>query len=275
MIAYMKYLSIHLNIAIFLSLLLGANCSAAQNDNATNPCSSPETVLQRYIDALGGKAAIESLHTRKARAEEFEPYSFKPQDTATYSYEFKWKAPNKVTVKSIHSVTMLKIVPVPFNSTTFIFDGSTWSDFRGRALPPQRNEQTWRKRLMFDYPHNAMRRVAADPIMIARPNELFSSYELANDLATDPGVCVIAARGIDGRLDHLHFDALTGLLRTWELQMVQPRNSFYLTFRFDDYQQVGTVKFPFKLYVNYYKATFHYKDVKHNVDLPDSDFKLK
>ena len=275
MIGCRKDLSIHLNIAVLWFLLLTANCSAAQNNKATNPCSSPELILQRYVDAIGGKTVIENLQTRKAEVEEFEPYSFKPQDTATYNYEFTWKAPNKVVVKYTHTLKTLNVLPLPFRSVTFKFDGSTWSDYRGRSMPPQRNEQAWRKRLMFDYPHNARNRIAADPLMIARSSELYSNYELAHDSTNDSSVCVVAARGLDGRLDRLHFDAVTGLLTAWELQMVQPRNSFYITFRFDDYRQTGAVKFPFTLYVDYYKATFYYTKVTHNVALSDSDFKTK
>ncbi len=57
--------------------------------------------------------------------------------------------------------------------------------------------------------------------------------------------------------------------------MVQPRNSFYILFRFDDYRQAGEIKFPFYLYCDYYKATFRYTKLTHNQALPDGLFVIR
>lgn len=267
-------LSLLANCYLFICTLLLAVCATAQAGGPADPCSSPEVILQRYVDALGGKQVINNLHSRKAEADESEPYSFKPQDTAHYKYQFEWKAPNKVVAKFVHEERLLHLAPIPFARSTFVFDGSAWSDNRGRALP-QRQQHDWRRRLVFDYPHNAMKRVAADPLMISRPWELYSNIKLANDFANDPGTCVVRAKGPDGRLDLLYFDATSGFLKRWELQMLQPRNSFYITFLFDDYRETDGIKFPFYLYIDYYKASFHYKKVAHNLTLADSDFELK
>lgn len=243
----------------------------AQASGAADACSSSDTILQRYIDALGGKAAVERLASRKAEADESEPSSFNPQATNTYKYEFKWKAPNKAVIKSTH---VTKLMPWNLGSWRFVFDGTSWSDFRGKRLPPQRNAAAWRKNLMFDYPYNALRRVAADPLMVARPQELYSSLVVAND-SSQPALCILRATGLDNRVDRLYFNAVTGLLEKWELQIFQPKNSFYITFKFADYRQAGEVRFPFYLYMDYYKAAFHYTKVAHNMPLSDSDFRLK
>lgn len=187
-------LSLSTNYCLFICTILLPACAAAQSGESADPCSSSEVILQRYVDALGGKQVINNLHSRKAEADESEPYSFKPQDAAHYKYQFEWKAPNKVVAKFVHEERLLHIAPIPFARGTFIFDGSSWSDNRGRALPPQQQQHDWRRRLVFDYPYNAMKRVVADPLMISRPWELYSNIKLANDFANDPGTCVVCAR---------------------------------------------------------------------------------
>lgn len=259
--------------AMLLQLVGAALCAAQSNAQAA--CPSAEVVLQRYIDAVGGAGALEQIQTRTTEANETEPYSFKPQDTATYKYRFRWKAPNKVATKRTHIVPMFK-VPVDFGSANFIFDGEQWSDFQGRPNPGQhQNEPAWRRRLVFPYPFFAMYRVAADPLMIARAKELYSSFDLQEDDGQHPGLCVVRAVGTDCRADLLYFDVATGLLRTWDLQIYQPRRSFYVRFRFDDYREVGPVKFPYYLYMDFYRATFRYTKVVHNPQLRESDFEIQ
>jgi hypothetical protein len=266
--------------SIVLWLALVSSGAIAQVNGASADCSSPKVILQRYVDAVGGNVAIHQIQTRTIEARESEPYTFKPQDLATYRYTFKWKAPNRVAVKWKHIVPMFK-VPVPFASATFIFDGEAWSNFDGRA---SRNEETtplWRRKLKHDYPfnedpQNMMYRIAADPLMIARANELYSDLEADQDPTSYPGLCILRANGPDAwgqkRRDNLYFDAISGILRTWEIQAGSPAHKVYFHFRFDDYRQVGAVKFPFYVYFDFYKATFRYTKVVHNQSLSDSDF---
>jgi hypothetical protein len=89
------------------------------------------------------------------------------------------------------------------------------------------------------------------------------------------GLCMVRAMATDCRRDLLYFDATTGLLRRWDLQIYQPQRSFYVRFQFDDYREVGSVKFPHYLYVDFYRATFRYTKVVHNPQLRDSDFEIK
>ena len=247
--------------------------ASAQTGDPGAACASSELILRRYIDAVGGEEAIRQLETRTADATETEPYSFKPQETATYKYHFEWKTPDKVVSRSTHVGRML-LARVPFAQTHFIFDGERWSDFQGKSSHPA-NEAAFRKRLAFPYPFNAMLRVGADPLMVARPDELYSGFTMANDSTLYPGQCVLEAQGTDGRIDVLYFDAIAGFLRTWKLQIYQPRHPFYIVFRFDDYRPAGDVKFPFYLYCDYYKAEFRYTQVIHNRPLSDERFVIQ
>jgi hypothetical protein len=255
-------------------VVIGCICGEAQGSPQTT-CPQAETVLQRYIDAVGGAPPLARLLSRAAEADETEPASFKPQATETYKFRFKWKAPNKVAVKRTHIVPIFG-VPVNFGAANFIFDGEFWSDFQGRAnRAMQENEQEWRRRLTFSYPMFAMYKVAADPLMIARQRELYSHFELSEAERSNPGLCLVRATGSDGRIDLLYFDSVTGLLERWDLQIYQPGRSFYMRFSFGDYRESGGIKLPHYLYVDLYRATFRYTKVVQNARLKESDFVIK
>ncbi len=49
---------------IFGMTLLASIFSTAQDTGAKNRCASPEAILQRYIEALGGESAIASVVAR-------------------------------------------------------------------------------------------------------------------------------------------------------------------------------------------------------------------
>jgi hypothetical protein len=261
---------IHTGVCVAF-LLVGA--AVGQRDDPAARCSSADAILSRYIQALGGREALDRLETRVADAKETEPYSFKPHETATYDYHFEWKRPARAVARYTHVVNMLGS-PVPFAQAHFIFDGEVWSDSRGRFYR-EANKAEFRKRLVFDYPQHAMWSVAADPLMVARLKELYSRLSLANDFHSYPDRCIVQAEGIDGRMDMLFFDATTGLLRTWRLNMVQPVQPYYIVFEFDDYRQAGDVVFPFHMHCDFYKATFRYTKVFHNGPLPDAHFVAK
>jgi hypothetical protein len=263
-------------------LVLVFNCAVAQVSNAGADCSSPEAVLQRYIDAVGGEAAAQHIETRLTEAEEYQPATYKPTSMEHFKYRFKWKAPNKVVFR--HTDYWFGFPARTFlGMVTFKFDGQNWSDFQGRATRNEENTPLWRRKLkadypMFDYPQGMMARVVADPLMLARSKEFYSSFEVSNDVKASPGDCVLRASLARSRLrDTLTFDAQSGLLKTWEIEdpIQQPSKPHYYHFQFGDYRQVGDVKFPFYIYFDFYQATFRFTKVVHNPRLADSDFALK
>jgi hypothetical protein len=250
---------------------------AAQVTNPESACSSPQNILQRYVDAVGGEAAIQQIQTSVVEAKETEPYSF-GKGLAHYKYRFKWKAPNKVVTQWTHIENLLGI-PTPFSRATFIFDGTQWSDFDGTTSRNDEQVPLPERELKAAYAYNDdlgfMRfRVVADPLMIARDKDLYSSFEIG-DSAGDPGNCILQGNRTNvfgaKRSDSLMFDSRSGLLRVWKIQAVaSPR--FEFSFTFDDYRQVGAVKIPFYIYFDFYKNTFRIVNVKHGVPLSDSDF---
>lgn len=258
--------------AILLSLLLCQlsfrSHALAQDSSAASECASPEIVLQRYVAALGGEAALKQVQTLVVEADEMEPHSFNPQETAHYRDQLKWKSPNRVVAKQ-HQF--------PFGWTTFIYSGTSWSNFDGRVSHNFDNTPAWRKDLMSspynDAPQFLMYRVVADPMLLATTRDLYRSFET---LPGTPEMCVLQAIGKSEwgreRRDTLSFDASSGLLKTWEIQMGRPGSETYTHFQFDDYRQSGPVKIPFSIYFDFYKATFHFTKVVLNGALSDGEF---
>ena len=264
-----------LNILMWFALL--AASPAAQIENAASACPSPEVVLQRYVDAIGGKAVYD-IRSRTMTARESEGNG----GTEHWVYKFKWKAPNKVAASS--NPYLLNIIPVSYPNGTFVFGGEAWSNDDGRASRNEDRDPAWQRRLRHKYPYNEsphflMLRVLADPLMLTRANELYGSFEVDRSAGEHPGVCVLRANGLDERRyrrqDIISFDAVTGLLRKWKIQAGLPLHKIYVQFQFGDYRQASTVKFPFFVYFDFYKDTFRYTRVLNNKALPDSDFVAK
>jgi hypothetical protein len=256
---------------LLVCLLLCCICAPAQISTSPSDCATPEIVFQRYVDALGGQAALNQVQTLVVEAQEMEPHTFSPQDTAHYRYQFKWKSPNRVVVKQ-HQF--------PFGWTTFIYSGTAWSNFDGRVSHNEDNTPAWRNNLRSspynDYPQFLMYRVVADPMLLATTRNLYSGFAT---LPATPEMCVLQAIGKSEwgkeRRDILSFDATSGLLKTWAIQMGSPGQEVHTSFQFNDYRQSGPVKIPYSIYFDFYKATFQLTKVISNVPLSDAEFTPK
>jgi hypothetical protein len=241
-----------------LSLFALARICAAQN----SLCPSSEKVLQRYTDAVGGKA-ISEIQSRTMTAKESTIYR---GVTEHWLYRFKWKAPNKVVAESVPY--LFNILPASYPNGAFIFDGEAWSNNDRRRSRNEDSDPAWKRELRHKYPYNEspdflMYRVIADPLMLTHATELYASLE--PDREAPPGLCVLRAYGTNEwrnrREDTLSFDARTGLLKTWKIEAGVPTHKTYVEFQFDDYRKVDAIRFPFQIYYDFYKATFRYTKV--------------
>ncbi|MGA2537082.1 MAG: hypothetical protein ABSF53_13785 [Terracidiphilus sp.] len=262
-------------LAVFLTLI--STCVAAQADTNAPACSSPEVVLQRYIDAVGGKGALDTQSRSMTAKETNAGFG-----TEHYIYKFKWKTPNKVTAGSVPY--LMGVFPIYYPNGTFKFDGNSWSNFLGRtshnddALPQRQRELTAK------YPYNEgpyflELRVAADPLIVTRANELYTGFEADPGSGGDSGLCVVRANQFrllrNQRQDTLYFDAASGLLKAWEVHTGFPPNNDPVKFQFDDYRQVGAIKFPFYLHFTFNDTTFRYTNVDLIQPLADAEFQAK
>lgn len=243
---------------IFALSLFLAGTGERASAQTPNPdeCLSTERILQRYADALGGRAALEGINTRLAEGDALEP-SFKPGRPDKRKYVSKWKAPDKVVFKN-HTAIL--------NTSTFKFDGNLlWTTMRGKPVlvggkGEGNNPFTW------------MVRVMADPLMFANPHNLYLELKRPRyDFTTEHHYCVVhAVPKTNPKGEHiLYFDALTGWLRV--LEITYRSGSFFIYF--DDYRDVNGVKFPFYVFCDMpLGITVHFQKVVHNPPLRDAEF---
>lgn len=261
-------------LRILICLASIAGCAAAQ----VNDCPSPEAVLHRYIEAVGGKA-VNDIQTRTITTHESNKgYGAEPEH---YVYRFKWKAPDKVV--ATNTPYLLNHLPVHYPNGAFIYDGDSWSDFMGHKSRMHERDPQWQRDLR-KYPYNEDPQflefhVIADPLMLTRAGQLYSSFEVSTELSRPGDVCVLLANGVDTwrnqRQDILSFDAVSGLLKAWKIQAGTPLHKSYVQFQFRDYRVLGAIKFPFEIYFDLYDATFRYISVVQNKPVADSEFREK
>lgn len=237
-------------------LILAGNGARAWAQTADpDDCLSAERILQRYVDALGGQAALSAIDTRTSVAEALEP-SFKPGHPDKRKYVFEWKAPDKVAFKNHTAI---------FNTFTFKFDGeSLWTKMRGKpVLAGGKGEG--------NSPFTSMIRIMADPLMFAGPNKLYLEVKKPRyDFTAEHQYCVLhAVPKANPKGQHiLYFDALTRWLRVLEIQY----RSGSLFIYFDDYRNVDGVKFPFYIYCDNPGITVRFQKVAHNQPIRDAEF---
>jgi hypothetical protein len=254
-----------------------SSCTAAQGIGGTSACASPDAVLQRYIDAVGGKA-VYGVESRSMTARETN-LGF---GTEHYIYKFKWKAPDKITAGSVPY--LVGKIPAYYPNGSFKFDGEGWSDFLGRRPryddgTPQRQRELTAKYPYNESPYFLELRVAADPLMATRANDLYSAFEVDANSDGASGVCVLRASQFrlprNKRQDTLTFDAASGLLKSWEIRTGFPPSETPVSFQFGDYRQVGAIKFPFYVHFSRNDTTFRYTKVEQNHPLSDKEFEGK
>ena len=247
------------NVYWILALIFSFASSAARAQAQTpdpDDCLSTERILQRYVDALGGRAALEGINTRIAEAEALEP-SFKPGHSDKRKYVFEWKAPDKVVFKN-HTAFL--------NTSTFKFDGNLlWSKMRGNPVLVGGNGDG-------NDPFAWMIRVMADPLMFANPQNLYLELKRPRyDFTAEHHFCVLhAVPKSDPKREHiLYFDALTALLRVLEIRYRS--GSYFISF--DDYRDVSGVNFPFYVYCDIpLGIAVHFQKVVHNQPIRDAEF---
>ena len=159
--------------------------------------------------------------------------------------------------------------------------GQYWSDFdrrrsRNHENVSQRQRELTAKYLYNEDPYFLELRVVADPLIITRANELYSSLEADTNSTEAPGLCILRANQVrlwrNQRQDILYFDAVSGLLKTWKIHAGFPPQNKFVQFQFDDYRQVGAIKFPFYVYFDVNETTFRYTSVVQDVPVADSEF---
>jgi hypothetical protein len=231
-----------------------ARLGEAAAPTAANPAAllTVDQILDKNLQAIGGKAAFEKLTTLVAKGSYVQ---IQGTTNMTGAFETYQKAPNKVA--TIQEVRNGKVQEV--------FDGTVnWiKNVRGDAyLSGKRMAQVKRE---FDFYREVNLR------------ELYPKMTLIRkDKVGDRETYVIEAVPHDGKPDTMYFDAQTGLLVRRDIVIESEKGKFTpIEMYFEDYREVGDVKLPFAMHQTGpgYKITIKFYEIRHNVPIDDAKFK--
>ena len=223
--------------------------SAAPSAVATD--TTLETVLQRYVDALGGKDALAKLTTRVIKGK---------VDLIGVSrggqMEGYMKAPNK-------SVTVLDVQPL--GVTKQGFDGQSGWFFSKRV--GMRNLKG---------PELAALTADADFYRDLRIRELYPTTKLLGK--TKSGfreLYVVQAVPRGGAAEHFYFDVETGLLFRRDTTRQTSEGMVRAEMYYGDWREVDGIRLPFSITQSMAQMTlaFTVEEVKHNVPLEEAVFR--
>ncbi|HLF83075.1 MAG TPA: photosynthetic reaction center cytochrome c subunit family protein [Blastocatellia bacterium] len=185
---------------------------------------STSEVVERYIRAIGGEAAIERLKTRVSRGAETTTNRMTPP--RTLPIEILQAEPNKLLI----------IRSDPLSATTEGFDGvKGWSkDARGQ------HEMTGKEL--------AVTKREADFFRYLKIRESYPQMRvLAKEKIRDREAYVVGATSREDDRERLFFDAQSGLLVRSYVSFKTAFGSIPEVTDFDDYREVSGVKLPFTI----------------------------
>src|SRR6185295_454528 len=209
-----------------------------------------EQILTKYMEALGGSAAIEKLKTRSMKG------TWLARDGVTLGYEVYQSAPDKIY--TVLTTPKQGVFERGFNGRT------AWEKSARRLRDLEGLELFYLKR----YP------------------DLFKDIKLqgqftrisygGKDKIDGTDVHVLRGFGVDGRGERLYFDAQTGLLlrrisSTPTMVGIIPEQVDY-----EDYRDVDGLKLPFTIRVttidSFFSSTRKITEIKLNVPVDETKF---
>ena len=207
-----------------------------------------DDILNKYIEALGGQAAIDKLKTRVMKG------TYAAANGLTATYKVDQAAPDK------------------FHITFTTQQGTMERGFNGSA--------GWEKN-----PRGVMDMAAEQLAEMKRSFALFSDIKLKEQFARmnvrkdkldDRDVYVILGTTAAGRRERLYFDAETGLLLRRTTATQTPIGVIPQETNYEDYREVDGVKVPFTIRTltldTGSTATRKYTEIKANAPVDESTF---
>ncbi|HJQ35269.1 MAG TPA: photosynthetic reaction center cytochrome c subunit family protein [Pyrinomonadaceae bacterium] len=219
----------------------------AKAATAEAPLPTVEQVLEKYVQALGGREALAKLKTRFVKG------SRVGADGVLVPEEIYQKAPDKLAVATSYP-------NVTFRSG---FDGArAWArDSRGADQLNDQFAEALRREAEF---FNGVRLKELYPQMTAVSREVLGGRE----------TYVVSGPASDAGADKLYFDAQTGLLVRRYVEFKTALGRTPVQVDYEDYREVDGVKLPFQLRWSNPRYSWGRKvdEVKHNVPVDDAKF---
>jgi hypothetical protein len=234
-------------------MLVLATCALAQGQTPPKADAAMPTVdqvLDKYVQALGGKAAIEKLTSREGKGT-FEIPAF----GATGTVETFEKAPNKKAM----------VIDIPgFGTVRQGFDGTAgWAVDPQNGLRDQTGAELAATKLESDF-HRDIKLKQLYPKITVKGKEKVG----------DKDAIVLEATPAEGSAEQWYFDSTTGLLIRADSERESPQGKMPVQVFFDQYKEVDGIKIPAVVRQVTPAFTINIKidEVKHNVPVEDSKF---
>ncbi len=217
---------------------------------AAEPLPTIDQILDKQIEGLGGKAAIEKVNSRAVSA------SFEiPAFNATGTMKLYAKAPNKSSA----------VIDVPgFGVIQRGFDGTAaWEqdpnsgmrDITGAELAARKRESDL---------HGELHMKEHFAKLVVKSKEKVGEKE----------AWLVEATPAQGGAEKLFFDLKSGLLIRHDAERDTAQGPMAIETYFEDYKDVDGVKVPFTMKQNNpaFTMTIKVTEVKQNVDIEDAKF---
>jgi hypothetical protein len=240
---------------LFLSLLVAATAyaqGAQKPADAKPPAKLPtvDQVLDKYVQAIGGKAAVEKQTTRSAKGT-FEIPAFGASGTA----EIFAKAPNK-------SATVIEISG--FGVVQEVFDGTKgWSSDPQNGLREKAGAELASTKLDSEF-HKPIKLKQLYPKILVK----------GTDKVGDKEVYVLEATPAEGSTETWYFDTQSGLILREDAERESPQGKQAIQVFYEDYKDVDGVKMAFTIrqVTPQFTLSIKMQEIKHNVPVDDAKF---
>ena len=212
---------------------------------------SAEAILNRYVEAAGGKAALEKIQTRVTKGK---------MEMTTLGLSGNMELRAKVPNKQVSSVEL-----AGFGSIREGFDGTVgWTDAPGVGLRTKSGSELGRDQRSKVFPRE---------LKLKEVYERMEAKGSAKVAGADAWVVEASHKG--GKPDRLFFDQKSGLLVREESTVATGVGEMTFQVDFLDYREVDGVKIPFLVKIPKPETMgFQIKvdEVKHNVAMQDTEF---
>ncbi len=222
----------------------------AQETSTTEALPTIDQILDKNIESMGGKDAIEKITSRQFSAD-FEI----PEMGAGGTIKGFAKAPNKSLV--IIDVPSYGVIQVGFDGTT------AWSkdpmgglrEITGVDLAAAKRDSDFRQALHL--------------------KELFAKLTVkSKEKVGEKDAYLVEATPAEGKIEKLYFDAATGLLVRHDAERDNGQGPAMAETYYSDYKDVDGVKVPFttKRVTPAFSIMTKFTEVKNNVEIEDAKF---
>lgn len=214
------------------------------------PAISVDAILNRYIEALGGRAALEKLTSRVTIGT-----IDVPAMSLSGKIEIREKAPNRI----------LSVVTISGAAFRQGFDGDVgWTDDPENGVREQTGAELNEARREADFYH---------PLHLEK---MYSKLSLVGQekLGERSVYLVEGALAEGGDPDKLYFDTQTGLVTRVITVRHLPQGASTFREDFEDFRDADGIKLPFTIHQSGGESEFTIKleEVHHNVEMDDTLF---